>query len=249
VRVVTIANQKGGVGKTTVSVNLAAALGRLGKQVLVIDMDPQANATDWLNAQVDPCLWDLFVDHKGLAKSVTDTGIDGIHLIPGCPGLVGVERALANDPNSLDVLKKAIKKLPEPDFILIDTPPSLGMLLINALVAADEVIVPVETRALAVQGLGDLIDSLEETRERINPKLDDPWILMTRKVRTRLSREIEEGLRERMGSRVLTSTIREAVRIAEAPAHHKTICDYAPESAVADDFKALAAEVVALKEN
>ena len=248
-RSIVLANQKGGVGKTTTAVSLAAALSELGKSVLIVDMDPQANATNWLGAYTSDALWDCFLEGKPLAPAITETNREGVQLIPGCPGLVGVQRELANDPGALEVLRKALKRLPPYDLLLIDTPPSLSLLLLNALGAADEALVCVETRALAICGLVDLIESLDAVRDQINRKLAPPWLVCTRKVRTRLSREIEEGIREEFGARVLEATIREATRIAEAPAHQQDILRYAPSSAVAQDYRDLALEVLTLKEH
>lgn len=241
-------NQKGGSSKTTAAVNVAAALGEKGKRVLVIDLDPQASASSWLGVKDGGRgLFEVFTDSGSLAGLVQKTTAPGVELVPSSSWLVGVERALAGEPGAETILRRAVSHLPRDgwDFLFFDCPPSLGLLAVSALVAAREVFVPVEASTLALGGLAALLQTVERVRERLNPDLLVSAILLSRvDSRTRLSRDVEERLRDRFGKLVLRSTVRETVRLREAWSFSKPINQYASRSPGAEDYRAVAAELL-----
>lgn len=244
-----IANQKGGSGKTTTCVNLAAALGELGRRVLVIDLDPQHSATAWLGLR-DPGrgLYGIFVDHADFREVVKPTEVPGVDLAPSSPWLVGVEKILAGEVGAEQILRRGLARLPAGtwDYVLIDCPPTLGILTINALAAAEELLVPVEAHVMALSGLAQLLHTVEIVRERLNPELRVSGILACRvDSRTRHAREVVEQLRERNGGLVYQTVIRENIRLAECPSFAQPITRYDPKSSGAADYRALAREIVA----
>ncbi len=244
-----IANQKGGSGKTTTSVNLAAALGELERRVLVIDLDPQHSATAWLGLR-DPGkgLYGLFVDNGELRDIIKPTGVPGVDLAPSSPWLVGVERILAGEVGAEQILRRHLARLPADawDYLLIDCPPTLGILTINALAAAEELLVPVEAHVMALGGLAQLLHTVEIVRERLNAGLRVSGILACRvDSRTRHAREVVEQLRERNGNLVYRTVIRENIRLAECPSFAQPITQYDPRSSGAADYRALAQEIIA----
>lgn len=245
-RTVAITNQKGGSGKTTTAVNLAAALGELGASVLVIDLDPQASASSWLGV-VDGSrgLLDVLSGEASLASLVRDTGVPGVALVPSSSWLVRAEREIGGEPGAETILRGELVALPKQwDWVLIDCPPTLGLLSVQALVGCRELLVPVTAEAMSVAGLAALLQTLERVRQRLNPKLALTGIVACRvDARTRLSREVVEQLRERFGRQVCRTVIRESVRLAEAPSHHQPILTYAPDSHGAEDYSALAREL------
>jgi chromosome partitioning protein len=250
-RTVAITNQKGGSGKTTTAVNLAAALGERGASVLLIDLDPQASASAWFGV-VDESrgLLDVLLGESTLGALVRDTSVQGVSLVPASAWLVGAERALAGEVGAETLLRSQFGKLPAGrwDWVLVDCPPTLGVLALQALVGCRELLVPVTAEAMAVAGLAALLQTLQRVQQRLNPKLVLLGILACRvDTRTRLAREVVEALRQRFGSEVFQATIRESVRLTEAPSHHQPITTYAPDSHGAEDYRALAAELMGAK--
>lgn len=246
-RVWAIANQKGGTAKTTTAVNLAAGLALKGQRVLLIDLDPQASASAWLgHVGQDRALVDVLTKGAPLAPLAVDTSIAGLAAIPGSPLLALASDELASKPGRDVRLRKAVDALPRSwDWVLFDCPPAMGLLMLSALTAAGRVLVPVETRAMALAGLDALRDVVADVRDTLNPRLSIGAILPCRyDVRTNLSQEVVSLLRKEHGDLVLRSVVRESVRLAECPGHGQPIFTYAPTSAGAEDYAAVAAELL-----
>lgn len=246
-RVITIANQKGGVGKTTTAVNLSAAWGAMGKRVLLIDLDPQASATRWLGVEPDDGLLEVFGGDFGLLQQLPQaSSASGVECVPASPDLVGADGDLARVPYKEKRLQKAVEQLPSRwDFVVIDTPPALGILAFNALGAAQELIAPVEVSTMALAGLADLMATVEVVREEQNPALKISGLLLCRyDGRTRLAQEVSERLRDRFPELVLDALIRESVRLKEAWSHKQPIGQYDPGGAGDLDYKAAAIELL-----
>ena len=244
-RRVVVANQKGGVGKTTTVVNLGAALSELGRRVLVIDLDPQANASTWLGSVDARALYEVFENGAPLAGAVRPTDVKGLELVPSSSWMTRAERNAATQAGAEMILRQAVDELPRDrwDVILMDCPPALGLLSYSALAACDEVLVPVQTRVMPLAGLVALTQTIETVRLRLNRGLRLSAVLPSQvDIRTSLSKEIVEVLRERFGEMVLNAMIRESVRIAEAPGHRQPVTVYAPESSAANDYRAAALE-------
>jgi chromosome partitioning protein len=245
-RTLALTNQKGGSGKTTTAVNLAAAMAELRQRVLLIDLDPQASASAWLNRpSTERGLYDVFTENSRLVSLISETDVPNVSLIPASSWLVNIERAMAGDVGAETLLRRAVERLPADwDYVLLDCPPHLGFLSVAALVAARDVLVPVEAHVMALSGLAALVQTIERVRERLNAELTLRAILACRvDVRTNLARDVVERLRERFGPLVLKAIIRESVRLAEAPSFHQPITSYAPSSAGAEDYRAVAREL------
>jgi chromosome partitioning protein len=252
-KILAIANQKGGTGKTTTAVNLAVCLAERGRRLLVLDADPQANATLCLGvdyAALERSMYDVLAEGAALADVLCPTEF-GVTLAPSTLGLATAEMLLFAAMSREHVLAEALARLasggPAPyDLIVIDCPPSLGLLAINGMVAADYILAPVPTEALALEGVGQLLQSVEVVQRRLNPRLQVLGLLATRyDPRERLAHEALERLRQDYGQPVFETVIRKNVRLAEAPAYGRPITDYAPESPGAADYRALAAELEA----
>lgn len=246
-RFIAVCNQKGGSGKTTTTVNLAAALGELGRRVLVVDLDPQASASAWLGVpNGGRALLDVLAEGAPLEGAVRATDAPNVWLVPSSDRLGAAERALASEVGAEGVLREAFAGL-EPgrfDVVLVDCPPALGLLAVAALVACPELVVPVESRVMALQGLASLVQTVGKIR-RVNPALGVTGLLACRvDARTNLSRDVVAALRARFGPLVFRAVIRESVRLAEAPSYGQPITTYAPASSGAEDYRAAAVELL-----
>ena len=247
-RTIALTNQKGGSGKTTSAVNLAAALGERGRKVLVVDLDPQASASAWLGVRDGGRgLLDALTNGGSLDGLVLKTDAPGVSIVPSSSWLVGIERALAGEPGAELVLRGCLDRLPSRwDYVLLDCPPSLGLLAVSALAAAREVLVPVESHVMALHGLAHLLKTVDVVKARLNPDLVVSGIVACRvDGRTRHSLDVVDRLREKFGAQVFHTVIRENVRIAEAPSFAQPVTLYDTKSNGAEDYRALAAEVIA----
>jgi chromosome partitioning protein len=249
-RVYAVANQKGGVGKTTTAVNLGAYLAAAGQRVLIVDADPQANATSSLavdSTTVERSLYDALIRRLPLAEVIVATCQPGVALAPSSPALAGAEVELV----SILAREHLLRKLIEPeranyDHILIDCPPSLGLLTINALTAAtDGVIVPIQCEYLALEGLGRLWQTIQLVRENLNPRLFISGIVLTMfDARTNLAAQVVAEVRKYFPDQVFRTVVPRSVRLSEAPSYGQTILSYAPGSAGAAAYGTLAAELL-----
>ncbi|WP_367130016.1 MULTISPECIES: ParA family protein [Streptomyces] len=248
-RVMVVANQKGGVGKTTTTVNLAASLALHGNRVLVIDLDPQGNASTALgidhHAEV-PSIYDVLVDSRKLADVVQPVvDVEGLFCAPATIDLAGAEIELVSLVARESRLDRAIKAYEQPlDYILIDCPPSLGLLTVNALVAGAEVLIPIQCEYYALEGLGQLLRNVELVRGHLNPKLHVSTILLTMyDGRTRLASQVADEVRTHFGHEVLRTSIPRSVRISEAPSYGQTVLTYDPGSSGALSYLEAAREI------
>ena len=246
-RTIAVTNQKGGSGKTTSAVSLAAALGEKGQKVLLLDLDPQASASSWCGVKDGgKGLLEVFTGNGSLSDIVCETAVPGVSVVPSSSWLMGVERALMGEVGAETILRKAVLRLPKTwDFVLVDCPPALGLLSVSALVAVREVLVPVEASAMALGGLASLLHTVERVRDRLNPDLHISAILVCRvDTRTNLSRDVVERLRSRFGDLVLQAVVRENVRLRESWSFSEPITIYDTKSTGAEDYRAAAEELL-----
>lgn len=248
-RIVALANQKGGVGKTTSSVNLSAALARMNKKVLLVDMDPQGNATVAVGVdkeELELSAYDLLSDNKNAEEVIVTTNINNLSLIGSNIDLTTSEVELLNEDNGTNQLKKSLKSVKDKfDIIIIDCPPSLNMLTINSLVAADGVLVPVQCEFFALEGLSALMDTISVVQEDLNPELQIDGLLRTmHDRRNNLANDVSNELVTHFGMKVLKSIVPRNVRLAEAPSHGESILDYDINSNGAAAYLALANELI-----
>jgi chromosome partitioning protein len=248
-RVIAISNQKGGVGKTTTSINLSACLAEKGKKVLVIDIDPQGNTTSGLGIDkenLESTVYDLMINYDPIWDTIESSVVDGVSVIPSDRDLAGAEIELVGIKNREYILQKEVAKVKNQyDFILIDCPPSLSMLTINAMTTADTVIVPIQCEYYALEGLSELIHTINLVKERLNPDLEIEGVVFTMyDGRTCLSMEVVDNVRENLNQYVYKTIIPRNVRLAEAPSHGLPINMYEPKSAGAISYRNLAEEVI-----
>lgn len=249
-KVYALANQKGGVGKTTTAVNLGAYLSTVGLNVLVVDVDPQSNATSSLGidrASIRLSTYEALVDQRPLADSICATEWKRLFVAPASPDLAGAEIDLVQVPGRESLLRNALAPgAGDYDYILVDCPPSLGLLTVNALTAAlDGVIVPLQCEYLALEGLTHLLDTIQRVRENLNPRLTVRGILMTMyDPRTNLSQQVVEEVRKHFARRVFKTVIPRNVRLGEAPSFGKPILAYDPMCAGARAYQSLTVEIL-----
>jgi chromosome partitioning protein len=250
-RVVTFVNQKGGVGKTTTAVSLAAALARRGQRVLIVDLDPQANATSALGVDAKDRLgiYDALLDEVPATQCVVTVPDEGVDVVPASAGLAGAEVELvpvmARERRLANALH-AVRK--EYDWILVDCPPSLGLLTVNALAASDHVVIPVQCEYMALEGLSRLMETLDLVRRNLNPSLSILGVVLTMfDSRTRLSQQVVDEVRGHF-PQTLDTVVPRTVRLSEAPSHGQSIFRYEPGGRAATAYDALAGELLARQE-
>lgn len=249
-RIYTLVNQKGGVGKTTTAINLAAYLAKMGQRVLVVDLDPQANATSCLGVdkhQVQGSTYDALVNEDAPASFVLFNERLGLSLLPSSPALAGAEVELVEEPSREYRLQNAIASLVDKfDYILIDCPPSLGLLTVNGLVAArDGVLVPVQCEYLALEGLGQLTQTIQRVQSSLFPGLRVRGVILTMyDPRTNLSHDVVREVNNHFPGQVFKSIVPRSIRLAEAPSYGLPISAYSPTSVGAQAYEALAKELL-----
>ena len=244
---IALINQKGGVGKTTSTTNLGAGLSMLGKSVLLVDLDPQAHLTYGLGIQAHELDYTVYEVLKGeVTAKETIVQRDRLEVLPSSLSLSAAEVELSGMAGREFLLKEALADLPRRDFVLLDCPPSLGLLTLNALTAAQEVYIPLQTEFLALQGMSKLIDTINVVRKRLNPGLAITGIIGTQfDARKNLNREVVEKIREHFTDKLFETLIHDNVALAEAPSYGQTIFEYRPDCRGAQDYLALSQEAVA----
>ena len=248
-RIIAISNQKGGVGKTTTAINLSACLAEKGKKVLTIDMDPQGNTTSGLGIdknEVENTSYELLLGEAKIEETITKAIVENLVVIPSERGLSGAEIELIGKDEREYILKKEVDRIRDDyDFIIIDCPPSLNTLTVNAMTTADSVIVPIQCEYYALEGLSELMYTIQLVKERLNNNLEIEGVVFTMyDARTCLSLQVVENVKENIDKNIYKSIIPRNVRLAEAPSYGQPINMYSPRSAGADAYRALADEVI-----
>ncbi len=248
-KVISIANQKGGVGKTTTAINLAASLAAIEHPTLVIDIDPQSNTTSGLGIDVKTVtnsVYEVMIGSTDTTETIRSTELDFLDLVPAHINLVGAEIEMIDGEDRERILDKAIGDLRDKyDFIIIDCPPSLGLLTINALTASDSIVIPVQCEYFALEGLGQLLNTIKIVRQHLNPDLDIEGVLLTMyDTRTRLSNQVAEEVKRYFDDRVFKSVIARNIRLAEAPSFGKPALLYDSTSTGSKNYLSLAREII-----
>jgi chromosome partitioning protein len=248
-RIIAIANQKGGVGKTTTSVNLSACLAYLGKKVLLVDIDPQGNASSGVGVNkgdVNQCIYDVLIDDVNVVETIQETKVENLHIVPATISLAGAEIELVSTISREVRLKRALLEVKEKyDYILIDCPPSLGLLTINSLTASDAIIIPVQCEFYALEGLSQLLSTIRLVQKHLNKNLEIDGVLLTMfDARTNLGIQVIEEVKKYFQEKVYKTIIPRNVRLSEAPSHGEPIIIYDPKSRGAEVYLDLAKEVI-----
>ena len=248
-RTIAIANQKGGVGKSTTAINLSSCLGEMGQKVLTIDMDPQGNTTSGMGVEkneVENTIYELLLGESKLEDCIIPLNFDNLSLIPSNVNLAGAEIELIGVDDKEFILKKAIDQVRDQyDFIIIDCPPSLNMLTINAMTTADTVLVPIQCEYYALEGLSQLMHTIELVQERLNPDLEMEGVVFTMyDARTNLSLQVVENVKDILKQNIYKTIIPRNVRLAEAPSYGRPINYYDKRSTGAESYRLLADEVI-----
>ncbi|MFC5703148.1 ParA family protein [Cohnella faecalis] len=248
-KIIAISNQKGGVGKTTTAVNLGACLATLGRRVLIVDIDPQGNTTSGIGinkADVEYCIYDVLINEVHPKQAIADTGIENLKIIPATIQLAGAEIELVPTMSREIRLKKSLALVRHMfDYILIDCPPSLGILTINSLTAADSVIIPIQCEYYALEGLSQLLNSIRLVQKHLNTSLQIEGVLLTMfDARTNLGIQVIEEVKKYFQQKVYQTVIPRNVRLSEAPSHGQSIITYDPKSKGAEVYLELAKEVI-----
>ncbi len=246
-KIISVANQKGGVGKTTTTINLSAALAEKGKKILIIDIDPQGNTSSGFGIdknQRDNTVYELILGYSTINEAIIHDVIPNLDIIPSNVNLAGAEIELIDKAHKEAILKMELDFVQEDyDFIIIDCPPSLNVLTVNAMVASDAVLVPIQCEFYALEGLSQLIHTINLVRERLNQKLNIEGIVFTMyDARTNLSQQVVENVKEHVTQKIYNTMIPRNVRLAEAPSYGEPITVYDPKSVGAESYRALAEE-------
>lgn len=248
-KIIAIINQKGGVGKTTTAINLSAALGELGKKVLLIDLDPQGNSSSGLGVekeQVENCIYDVLLNDVLLQEAIVPEVTAGLDVVPATINLAGAEVELVSEMARENRLKEAVVPMRgHYDYIFIDCPPSLGLLTVNALVAADKLLIPIQCEYYALEGVTKLLESMKRVKSRLNPSIDIFGVLMTMyDGHTNLSKQVVEEVRNYFGDKVFDMVIPRTVKLSEAPSYQQPITQYEPNGKGSIAYMEVAKEVI-----
>ena len=252
-RAIAIANQKGGVGKSTTAINLSSCLGAMGQKVLTIDLDPQGNTTSGLGvdkSELENTVYELMLGECTIKESLTKTEIENLYLIPSNVNLAGAEIELLGINDKEYILRNAVDYIKDDyDFIIIDCPPSLNMLTVNAMTTADTILVPIQCEYYALEGLSQLIHTIDLVQQRLNPNLRMEGVVFTMyDARTNLSLQVVENVKNNLNTTIYKTIIPRNIRLAEAPSHGLPINLYDSKSAGAESYRLLAQEVIGRKD-